>query len=120
MLKNIRLKTSSMMLLSLFISLTNISCAGESYEDCILNNVKGVTDKQALSMIRNACAEKTAAPIPKKCRDLPLQQSDFWARSGGTLRLSVPTGPPYQEECIAECKKSGWWEKTFGSCSTYF
>lgn len=114
MFKNICLKTPSMLLLSLFISLTNISCAGESYEDCILNNVKGVTDKQALSMIRDACAKKTAAPIPipKKCRDI-----EGYGDLSPALRMRL-SGPSEREKCIDECLESGWWERTFGSCST--
>lgn len=112
MTKNSCLTTSSILLLSLLISLTHTSCAGESYEDCILKNVKGVTDKQALSMIRNACREKTAAPIPKKCRD--IKEDYFGFLGGGSI------GPSELEKCIAECLESGWWERTFGSCRTYF
>ena len=109
--KNSYLKTSSMLILSLFSLLAYTGCANESYEDCILNNVKGVTDKQALTMIRNACREKTAAPIPKKCRDISEEN---------TALFSWEKDASEREKCITKCKESGWWDKTFGSCSTYF
>lgn len=113
-----------------------LSAVGGPYEDCILQNMKGVSDRAAAFAVKKACEVKTT---PAKCRDQQLRarlgqvpaaysfddlpttnKPDFSAY--GTL---APTRPPTdrevasaQKECISECAATSWWSRTFGECKT--
>jgi len=41
--------------------------AAETYNDCILENMKGVGGDVAARLVRKACENKVLAYVPKKC-----------------------------------------------------
>jgi hypothetical protein len=75
------------LLVLLFVCLTNWAEAGwfgpNNYEDCVLENMKGVTSNVAAVAIENACLKKF--PLEKdqrlNCRSIPLGKGTSWPLS---------------------------------------
>lgn len=100
-----------------------IAIAGP-YEDCVLQNMKGVQAQAAAGAIMRACKEKTT---PKKCREEALRSAivgqDYWdgrdlkaARAAGyTDEDLLAAAPKY---CLEACAAAGYWSRTFGECRT--
>ena len=88
-----------------------IATAGP-FEDCILQNMKGVQAQAAAGAINRACREKTT---PKKCRDSALQKPSAWDAVGTPSYEYVRQ---IREQCLAECTSASYWSRTFGECST--
>jgi hypothetical protein len=55
-----------------------------SYEDCILQSMKGVTSDTAASQIRHACRNKFPVEMPKRCktREMSTRESSFVTGNG--------------------------------------
>lgn len=104
------------------------------YEDCILQNMKGVTERAAAFAIREACEVKTT---PKKCRgklqsnsgvaELAAKVDKGKRQHPGTKNLldkldfsfdSQEVQAALRETCLKECSNSPWHSRTFGECST--
>ena len=94
-----------------------VTAAGP-YEDCILQNMKGVQATNAANAIARACKEKTT---PKKCRDAAIMErfvpiaednktppSRTWAAFDDFMKA----------ECLKECAEANYWSRTFGECRT--
>lgn len=96
--------------------------AAGAYEDCILNNMRGVQDRLAAAEIRRACKEKAT---PKKCRDSELMKPkpteivfNDGTKATVATSLAPESLPAARDECIADCAKATYWSRTFGECST--
>jgi hypothetical protein len=77
------------------------------YEDCILQNMKGVQDRLAAVEVKRACLQKTT---PRKCRQ-------FLTKSGSAQpRLNWIDFD--LDVCLADCAEASWWSRTFGECRT--
>jgi hypothetical protein len=88
------------------------------YEDCILQNMKGVSDRAAAVAVRKACEVKTT---PKLCRDDAnnMQRASFdvtGARKAGYTDQEIYVY--LRNLCVKECAESSWWSRTFGDCKT--
>lgn len=94
------------------------------YEDCILQNMKGVSDRLAANSVRLACKEKTT---PKKCRGEELRRGiigmDMWEK----FDLAAARKSGYTDEellayltgaCLKQCAAASFWSRTLGECST--
>lgn len=96
-----------------------IAVAGP-YEDCILQNMKGVQAQAAASAIMRACKEKTT---PKKCRDSELGKPR-WIENETKApwkAWATPTAETLavdRENCLEQCAEASYWSRTFGECST--
>jgi hypothetical protein len=75
---------------------------GDSFNDCILENMKGVQDRLAALEIRNACLEKTT---PKKCRELLPHKNP----QTGVFDFSL-------EHCLEQCQEASLWARYVGEC----
>jgi hypothetical protein len=90
------------------------------YEDCILQNMKGVQAQAAAGAIMRACREKTT---PKKCRDSELGKPR-WIENETKApwkTWAMPTAEALatdRESCLEECAAASYWSRTFGECST--
>ena len=107
-----RMMKRANLLLALIWPLVGLSqfAFAETYEECILKNIKGVTNKYAVASIRAACRTKTT---PKKCRQ--YLGGDY--KGGGSLSAMIPQTYEKLKQCKAECEKAGLWSRTFGECS---
>ena len=91
------------------------------YEDCILQNMKGVQAQAAAGAIMRACKEKTT---PKKCREAVIRGNDPDFSKGGVLApfADLPVSPIYLkqllDQCLVECATASYWSRTFGECRT--
>ena len=98
------------------------------FEDCILQNMKGVQAQNAANAIARACREKTT---PSKCRDSNLRPT--LTPSWGRMETDPATGKPqwipldYVTEgqfaeaykaCLQSCADASYWSRTFGECKT--
>jgi hypothetical protein len=98
------------------------------YEDCILQNMKGVQAQAAAGAIMRACKEKTT---PHRCRDSILRPT--LTPSWGVTETDPSTGKPKwvpfnyvsegqfaadQKECLSSCADANYWSRTFGECKT--
>ncbi len=109
----------------------------ETYEECVLDNLKGVNDKFVMSAVRSTCKRKTT---PKKCREI-LDKPYEEFKSNETIRREFDAEMDaiikgkhrpltYTDEetiqrketalrnCIAECENEGMYSRYFGECST--
>lgn len=129
---NMRSALSSLAILALIFLAFPLAARSETYEECVLENIKGANDQRVLMTIKSACREKT---LPKKCRKIqnaPVSavdspdagengiKSDTWLE-----QLIKKDDPSYRyqakeeeiENCVAECRTAGLWSRTFGECS---
>jgi len=94
------------------------------YEDCILQNMKGVQAQAAAGAIMRACKDKTT---PKRCRRAAIQEQiagmGLWekfdaagARKAGYSDDEISAY--LTESCLKECATASYWSRTFGECST--
>lgn len=95
------------------IVLLGISSLAHSggYEDCFLENSKGVTDQARVEEIRNICREKHTA---QKCRKyLPHNQP------AGTSEMELSMAEESLKACLATCANASFVTRNFGNeCST--
>ena len=119
--------------------LTGQSIAGP-YEDCILQNMRGVQAQAAAIAISRACAEKTT---PVRCRDAQIEQrlppvSAFddlttpiaprlndVSKPADFSRFGTPVPPSKSElisaeraTCLKFCESASMWSRNFGECKT--
>ena len=89
------------------------------YEDCILQNMKGVQAQAAACAIMRACREKVT---PKKCRDANLKAQVTSADNDKKPQErdwgSLINWDQFVLECLKACASSSWWDRTFGECAT--
>jgi hypothetical protein len=88
------------------------------FEDCILQNMKGVQSQNAARAIYQACQEKTT---PKKCRDSELVKVMNESLPDAFKDLTRPTSEAIAQErrkCLEQCATNSYWSRTFGECST--
>lgn len=106
----IRTIGASLLGLCLLASVSTASIA-ETYDDCVLKNVKGVQSEAAVRAVRAACYSKT---LPRKCVDEANLRP-----TGGTLADLYPElyGSTKRERCIQECRSASWFSRTWGECS---
>jgi len=79
--------------------------AAETYNDCILENMKGVGGDAAARLVRKACRDKVLPYVPAMCLPKPTNTEQ------GSLFDHIPN-----EACIEKCLNAGYWAKTFGDC----
>lgn len=88
------------------------SCAWASdYDDCILENMKGVGSQLGAAAVRQACHNKYAPPpepIPAKCWEKIIDPFD---QSGSFVPNAVA-----DERCVIECRNASAWSRHFGEC----
>lgn len=84
--------------------------AGE-YDDCILENLKGVTDRVAVYEVKAACRHKALPYVPAKCQPDP----DYVPRTSLELKLAALH---FDVPCalLETCLNASWWSKHFGEC----
>ncbi len=112
------------------------------YEDCILQNMRGVQAQNAAIAIARACTEKTT---PFRCRDAQIKQRipepstnvfddlpDLPEKKPGKVRpysgpfdplnLFVPTRSKLitaeRSACLRQCEEASFWSRKFGECRT--
>jgi hypothetical protein len=87
-----------------------VTCLAIPYEQCYLENSRGVTDPAIREDVKRICQEKHT---PKKCRKyLPHMQSE---NISDMERDMIDTS---LKGCLASCDKSGFFNKNFGGdCS---
>lgn len=126
---NKRSTLSSLTILLLIFLTFPLAARSETYEECVLKNIKGANDQRVLMTIKSACREKT---LPKKCRKIqntPVSAVDSsdpaervrHAAEQIIKKLYDPSYNQAKEEeigsCVAECRTAGLWSRTFGECS---
>lgn len=117
----------------------------ETYEKCVLNNLKGVNDRHVIQAVRDACKRKTT---PKRCRYIFDKSLDDYSDPEHQYSSPPPVSSkfqnPYDEDvstkdyygtskrttdaiarkdldlhkCIEECEKANMYERHFGECAT--
>lgn len=98
-----------------------IAAVAAPYDDCILQNMKGVMAQNAANAIARACREKTT---PKKCRPGAIE-----TMRQGFVDLGTGKTPPAGSDftsfdaylrgiCLKECADANYYSRTFGDCST--
>lgn len=109
--------------LAIVLSIATSATAGP-YEDCILQNMKGVQAHNAASAIARACREKTT---PKRCRAAALKERIVDLDANKNSGMSAARGAGYSDEeleafwkdvCFKECADASYWSRTFGECKT--
>ena len=96
------------------------------YDDCILQNMKGVQAQNAANAIARACREKTT---PKKCRYNALQVRASNMPPWEKYEIAATHGVPNQvtgyefdaylaAACLKECAGANYYSRKFGECST--
>lgn len=113
------------------------SLLAETYEECLLENLKGVNNKSVMNAVRSACKRKTT---PKKCREIldkPYEEfksnetigrefaADMDAMIKGELeplkyidQETIQRKETALQNCINECEREGMYSRHFGECST--
>jgi len=90
------------------------------YEDCILQNMKGVQAQAAAGAVMRACKEKTT---PKKCRG-EITGASGYVFEDSKEKVVIKAAPgdsgytALQDRCIRDCADASYWSRTFGECST--
>jgi len=117
-------KTTMKAVIAMMAALLPAIALAGPYEDCILQNMKGVQAQAAAFAVQRACKEKTT---PKKCRAAELRSRFVdmepvadkgkmpWERNWG--RQIAPDQTDL-DACIKECADASYWSRTFGECST--
>lgn len=106
------------------LALVPVLAQAGPYEDCILQNMKGVQATNAANAVMRACKEKTT---PKKCRNIGYevvnQPANFFdkfdvkgARKAGYQDPEIIAA--MTELCLKECAEATYWSRTFGECKT--
>jgi hypothetical protein len=98
----------------IFLAIISNSYAGvfgpSTYDECILENMKGTSSDLAARYVHHACREKFPFKIPRKCKqfdsDNLMQQNTAVSRFDNILL----------ENCIQECKSAGYLSRTLGEC----
>lgn len=101
---------------SLFLVVTffTLELHAESYQDCILKNMKNVNDRLAAVEIRESCLYKTT---PQKCRRYIGEDGIFFIK-GKSGKTELMSGEEVRAICIKECKEANLFSRKFGECST--
>lgn len=85
------------------------SLHAETYNECILENMKGVGSQYGAALVNKACREKALPQAPAKCVRLrTLADVDPWNTSN--------RNPAYLS-CINSCLNASEWSKHFGECA---
>lgn len=95
------------------------------YEDCILQNMKGVQAQAAAGAVMRACREKTT---PQRCRAAHLKSrfvdfepvADKDKKPWDGLYWNKPDVPDQADldACLKKCADASYWSRTFGECKT--
>lgn len=117
-----------------FLSLTASANAGlfgpSTYEECVLENMKGVSSDVAADAVKRACRSKYSKKSNsqnyiyyKKCEDLAKKaRARFREDYPWKMRVNPDADlfydPPEYKKCIEECEESGYLSKKFGECKT--
>lgn len=108
--------------LVMLVTIWPIVATAGPYEDCILQNMKGVQAQAAAGAIMRACKEKTT---PVKCRTLTTNpRPTLTDQASGTKPWERDWSKPNffdqfdLDACIKECAAASWWDRTFGECKT--
>lgn len=104
---------ASLLGLSLFVSGPSGSFA-ETYDDCVLKNMKGVQSEVAVKAVQAACYSKT---LPRKCAGEANRGPTVRPTGGMTFADLHPELFDSTRRCIAECRSANWFSRTWGECS---
>jgi hypothetical protein len=114
--------------------LLSFSSEAGDYDDCILENMKNVSDKTAANQIMRACARKALPHTPAKCKRpepaggkqvgigyfdhlYPEDAANDGAPPDYASRFAATAiWTPIDIDCVAECRNASWWDKNFGEC----
>jgi hypothetical protein len=97
------------------------------YEDCILQNMRGVQASNAALAIAGACREKTT---PYRCKAIQIEQrippegafDDLVRSRGGKANIfdqfdsRADKINTEKSACLAQCATASYWSRTFGEC----
>jgi len=102
--------------LLLLILLISKPCFAGEYSDCILENMKGVSNGFAANQVKNACEEKALRYVPAKCFTTDEQRATL--RATFALLHLTPSFDEYiiNSACVNECLNASYWSKHFGDC----
>lgn len=105
------------LVLSLFLIITffTLELHAESYQDCIIKNMKNVNDRLASAQIMIACRDKTT---PKKCRNYLKPNIQYIEIPRDTLDEKLEPERYLLYNCLRECEQASFFERRFGECST--
>jgi hypothetical protein len=110
-----------------FLLLLAGPASAETYNECILNNMKGIGSNVGANLVRRACKDKVLPHIPAKCiRKLvqinetpsgnPFDRFDK-ARPHPASRYRPGYVEVVDQGCINSCLNASFWSKRFGDCS---
>jgi hypothetical protein len=98
-----------------FILITSSVEAGlfspSTFEECVLDNMKGVSSDVAAGIVYNTCREKFPLKIPKKCKE---KSKKYLLYQVNSIRRFIFEDD--YKNCIEECKSAGYYSNTFGEC----
>lgn len=133
----VSLMKAFMLILCMMLSASSKALLAETYEECVLENLKGVNDKFVMREVRSTCKRKTT---PKKCREIldkPYEEfksqetigreftADMEAMFKGEVeplkfidQETIQRKETALQNCIKECESEGMYSRHFGECST--
>ncbi len=96
----------------------------ETYDECILTNLKGVTDRYIANQVHSACRRKT---MPKQCRQYlggipfapwpPMECKKERSFDEMIYGRSDCEAVAQLNACLKGCEEASYWDKTFGECA---
>ena len=84
----------------------------ETYNECILDNMKGVGSQAGAYLVNKACRNKVLPYVPKKCK----QHSPVTTKEDEIDKFLDAYAPSYQY-CVNECLNASFWSKHFVDCA---
>jgi len=106
---------------SVFVLLLGCALAhAETFNDCIMDNMKGVGSSPEAMMVRQACRDKVLPFVPAKC-NLKLNKLTTEELNKAGPFDSTEVVPIDLEQgkmdCINACLNASYWSKHFGDCA---
>jgi len=104
-----------------FLSFMATSAAAETYNECILENMKGVGGDVAARLVHKACRDKVLPYVPAACKKIVMPQRSIESDKKTSGRDALDNwldavGPVLAEECVQKCLNASYLSKTFGDC----
>lgn len=119
----------------MFLSASSGCALAETFNDCILENMKGIGSHAAAVMVRKACRDKVLPYVPAKCQKKLWKEPAEVTQGGNffdqfdkvapkgmnrlyddpTSKATIPVDITI-DECVTVCLNASYWSKTFGDC----
>jgi hypothetical protein len=105
-----------------------LGCAlaqAETYNDCILENMKGVGSQAGAYLVNKACREKALPYVPAKCQphfgQLTQEEIDEGNNaeppSAAVVKAAELASEQRLRDCINSCLNASYLSKHFGDCA---